>query len=197
MQNLEVGHHLGFDPHNHHGIITGTYRNWPPVANRVTCQRYGAGFLAQKKRHADRAQLENLQRTMEQEVKRIGEAGGKDAEAQQAQMQEALLQKAKVDMQRLEKEYGAKLAANSGKARRECGGNGFLLSFRFAVSGIYPLRVRGWRLFHQAVSVSWPKPALGALVASLKVPPTSDHGHGGGSERPPAACGTCCGASLY
>lgn len=68
--------------------------------------------------HTDRAQLENLQRTMEQEVKRIGEAGGKDAEAQQAQMQEALLQKAKVDMQRLEKEYGTKLVEMEDAYRR-------------------------------------------------------------------------------
>ena len=27
-----------------------TYRNWPPVASRVTCQRCGAGFLAQEKK---------------------------------------------------------------------------------------------------------------------------------------------------
>ena len=44
-----VGHHLGFDPH--HWIITETYGNWPPIASRVTCQRYGAGFLAQEKRY--------------------------------------------------------------------------------------------------------------------------------------------------
>lgn len=45
-----MGCHLGFDPH-HHWIITETYRNWPPIASRVTCQHYGAGFLAQEKRY--------------------------------------------------------------------------------------------------------------------------------------------------
>ena len=47
-----VERHLGFDPRNGHWIITETsYRNWPPAASGVTCQRYGAGFLAQGKRY--------------------------------------------------------------------------------------------------------------------------------------------------
>eukprot|EP00434_Breviolum_minutum_P035475 symbB.v1.2.031404.t1/scaffold3638.1/size52812/5 len=43
-------------------------------------------------------------------------ARGKDSEtnrSEQSQLQEALLEKAKQDMQRLEKEYGAKLATSS------------------------------------------------------------------------------------
>jgi len=55
---------------------------------------------------ADRASLNQLQETMEKAAR------GKDSEtnrSEQSQLQEALLEKAKQDMQRLEKEYGAKL----------------------------------------------------------------------------------------